>query len=154
MSEVSIDEVLARRRLHVMNVPEVPAPPATPDAPAPGAYVLEGDGAAPGETPRNPDAVREDVIDALRLVKDPEIPVNIYDLGLIYELDVAETGHVSVKMTLTAPGCPVAGSLVGEVQQRMEKVPGVRHARTELVWDPPWTQDRLSEAAKLELGLY
>jgi FeS assembly SUF system protein len=98
--------------------------------------------------------IEEKVIEALKLVYDPEIPVNIYELGLIYSIDVdPDTSAVSVKMTLTAPGCPVAGSLPREVQQRIESVPGVPQAVVELVWDPPWTKDRMSEAAQLELGL-
>jgi FeS assembly SUF system protein len=99
-------------------------------------------------------AVEEKVIEALKTVFDPEIPVNIYELGLIYEIDVDEQSQsVYVKMTLTAPGCPVAGSLPGEVQRKIESVPGVPKAVVELVWDPPWTKDRMSEAAMLELGL-
>jgi FeS assembly SUF system protein len=99
-------------------------------------------------------AVEEKVIEALRTVYDPELPVNIYDLGLIYDIDVdAETSSVYVQMTLTAPGCPVAGTLPGEVQRKIQSVPGVPQAVVELVWDPPWSKDRMSEAALLELGL-
>jgi FeS assembly SUF system protein len=99
-------------------------------------------------------AVEEEVIEAIRTVFDPEIPVNIYDLGLIYDIDVdEETSAVYVKMTLTAPGCPVAGSLPAEVQRKIESVPRVTRAVVELVWDPPWSKDRMSEAALLELGL-
>jgi FeS assembly SUF system protein len=97
--------------------------------------------------------LRDRLVQALKTVYDPEIPVNIYDLGLIYDLDVAETGEVHVRMTLTAPGCPVAGSLVKEVHDRVRETVGVRRVRTELVWDPPWTQDCLSFEARLELGL-
>jgi FeS assembly SUF system protein len=99
-------------------------------------------------------AVEEKVIEALRTVYDPELPVNIYDLGLIYDIDVdAETSSVYVQMTLTAPGCPVAGTLPGEVQRKIQSVPGVPQAVVELVWDPPWSKERMSEAALLELGL-
>jgi FeS assembly SUF system protein len=99
-------------------------------------------------------AVEEKVIEALRTVYDPELPVNIYDLGLIYDVDIdAQTFSVYVQMTLTAPGCPVAGTLPGEVQRKIESVPGVPQAVVELVWDPPWSKDRMSEAALLELGL-
>lgn len=94
------------------------------------------------------------VIEAIRQVYDPEIPVNLYDLGLIYEIAVADDNSVKVKMTLTAPACPVAGSLPGEVERRIENVPEVKSADVELVWDPPWTRDRMSEAAQLELGLF
>jgi FeS assembly SUF system protein len=99
-------------------------------------------------------AIEEKVIAALRTVYDPEIPVNIYDLGLIYDIDVdAETSAVHVQMTLTAPGCPVAGTLPGEVQKKVETVAGAGQAVVELVWDPPWSKERMSEAAMLELGL-
>ena len=98
--------------------------------------------------------IEEKVIEALRTVFDPELPVNIYDLGLIYDIDVdAETSAVYVQMTLTAPGCPVAGTLPGEVQRKIQAVPGVPEAVVELVWDPPWSKDRMSEAALLDLGL-
>ena len=97
--------------------------------------------------------LRENVIAALRTIFDPEIPVNIYDLGLIYDLDVDEEGKVFIKMTLTAPACPVAESFPGTVQSRLYSVPGVSEVRVELVWDPPWTRDKLSEEAKLRLGL-
>ncbi|SDE17580.1 SUF system Fe-S cluster assembly protein [Paraburkholderia lycopersici] len=99
-------------------------------------------------------ALRERVIDALRTVFDPEIPVNIYDLGLVYELDVdAQTGSVSIHMTLTAPGCPVAQTFPATVEQCVDAVEGVSEARVELVWDPPWTRARMSEAALLQLGM-
>ena len=89
----------------------------------------------------------------LRTVYDPEIPVNIYELGLIYDIRVDEQNRVFVKMTLTAPGCPVAGSLPPEVERKIEIIPEVTSATVELVWDPPWTKDRMSEAALLDLGL-
>src|SRR5688572_30144581 len=99
-------------------------------------------------------AIEEKVIDAIRTVYDPEIPVNIYDLGLIYDIDVDDaTGKVHVKMTLTAPGCPVAGSLPLEVERRIETIEEVPSAVVELVWDPPWSREMMSEAAQLELGL-
>lgn len=93
------------------------------------------------------------VADVLRNVYDPEIPVNIYDLGLIYELKVEPSGEVRVKMTLTAPGCPVAGMLMMEVQDRIKRLSGVKDVKVELVWDPPWDMSRMSEAARLQLGL-
>ena len=98
-------------------------------------------------------AVTEKVIDVLRTVFDPEIPVNIYELGLIYDIRVDEQNRVHVKMTLTAPGCPVAGTLPPEVERKIEVIPEVTSATVELVWDPPWTKDRMSEAALLDLGL-
>ena len=100
-----------------------------------------------------PDEIRERVIEALKTCYDPEIPVNIVDLGLIYEVDVAEDGSVHIDMTLTSPACPVAETLPPEVEQRAAGVEGVTSAKVDVVWDPPWGPDRMSEAALLELGL-
>lgn len=94
----------------------------------------------------------ENVIQALREIFDPEIPVNIYDLGLIYGVDIDE-GHVTVTMTLTTPHCPVAESMPGEVEMRVGAVPGVGSAEVNLVWDPPWDPQKMSDEAKLELGM-
>lgn len=97
---------------------------------------------------------RARVIEALRTVFDPEIPVNIYDLGLVYALDIDEAaGRVAVRMTLTAPGCPVARTFPSIVEDVVRSVEGVGDATVELVWDPPWNKERLSEAARLQLGL-
>jgi FeS assembly SUF system protein len=93
------------------------------------------------------------VLEALKTVRDPEIPVNLVDLGLIYELIVRKDGTVYVEMTLTTPACPVAGALPGQVQQAVSAVAGVNDVRVKLVWAPPWSQDRMSEEARLELGL-
>lgn len=101
---------------------------------------------------RPPEALREAVVDALRTVFDPEIPVNIYELGLVYRCDVDAGGKVAIEMTLTAPGCPVAGTMPGMVQKAVEAVEGVGEVSVELVWDPPWDQSRMSEEARLELG--
>ncbi len=98
-------------------------------------------------------ALQEKVLEALKTVRDPEIPVNLVDLGLIYELMVNKDGTVYVEMTLTTPACPVAGGLPGQVQEAIAAVPGVQDARVKLDWSPPWTRDRMSEEAKLELGL-
>lgn len=99
-------------------------------------------------------AVSEDmVIAALRTVFDPEIPVNIYDLGLIYGIAIDEDNKVDIKMTLTSPGCPVAQTFPGTVEQAVNQVEGVKDCLVELVWDPPWTADRIPEAVKLELGI-
>ena len=84
---------------------------------------------------------------------DPEIPVNIYDLGLIYKIDIDAENKVHVEMTLTSPACPVAGTLPGDVEMKVRSVDGVREAKVEVVWDPPWGQHMMSEAAQLELGL-
>ncbi|MGA2497481.1 MAG: SUF system Fe-S cluster assembly protein [Tepidisphaeraceae bacterium] len=100
---------------------------------------------------RNP--LEEKIVDALRAVYDPELPVNIYDLGLIYSIDISADNRIQVKMTLTAPGCPVAGTLPPEVQRRIETVPGVAGATVELVWQPIWGREMMSEIARLELGL-
>lgn len=95
----------------------------------------------------------EAVCDACRTVHDPEIPVNIYDLGLVYSIRIDGEGAVEIDMTLTAPGCPVAGEMPGWVQDAAEAVPGVKSAAVTLVWDPPWGMDMLSDEAKLELGM-
>lgn len=97
--------------------------------------------------------VYEGVIAALSEIYDPEIPVNIYDLGLIYGVDVTADGHVVVTMTLTTPHCPVAESMPGEVELRVGAVPGVGSAEVNLVWDPPWDPQKMSDEAKLELGM-
>lgn len=99
-------------------------------------------------------SLKERVIAAMRTVYDPEISVNIYDLGLIYEIDINPQSEVFVKMTLTAPACPVAGILPGQVEAAIKSVDGVSDARVELVWDPPWSQERMTDEAKLTLGLY
>jgi FeS assembly SUF system protein len=93
------------------------------------------------------------IVEVVRQIYDPEIPVNIYDLGLIYEINIDEKYHVNVKMTLTAPGCPVAGSLPIQVEQKIEAIPQVVSADVEVVWDPPWDKSKMSEAALLDLGL-
>jgi FeS assembly SUF system protein len=93
------------------------------------------------------------VVDTLRTVYDPEIPVDIYELGLVYDVNVNEEDHVHIKMTLTAPSCPIADGIVTEVQEKLEAIPGVKKADVELVFDPPWDVSRASEAARLELGL-
>jgi FeS assembly SUF system protein len=97
--------------------------------------------------------IEAQVIEALRTCFDPEIPVDIYELGLIYEVKVGDTGEVDVKMTLTSPHCPAAQSLPSEVEAKVRSVPGVKSAMAEVVWDPPWNPGMMSEAAKLQLGL-
>lgn len=98
-------------------------------------------------------ALYDGVIDALKDIFDPEIPVNIYDLGLIYGVEVTEGGHAIVTMTLTTPHCPVAESMPGEVELRVSAVPGIATADVNLVWDPPWDPQKMSDDAKLELGM-
>ena len=99
-------------------------------------------------------SIEQRVVTALRHIYDPELPVNIYDLGLIYEIEINNHSEVFVRMTLTAPGCPVAGSLPGEVECSIKKLSGVSDAHVELVWDPPWSEDNMSDEAKLALGLF
>jgi FeS assembly SUF system protein len=106
-----------------------------------------------GGEPVDREDLEKRVVGALKQIYDPEIPVNIYDLGLIYKVDVDDNGVVAVEMTLTTPGCPVAQTFPGEVENAVRSVDGVSAASVELVWDPPWCPDKLSEAAKLELGL-
>jgi FeS assembly SUF system protein len=97
--------------------------------------------------------MKDQIIAALKNVYDPEIPINIWELGLIYQIDVNETGVAHIRMTLTAPNCPVAGSLPAEVERRVRAVPGVTDVKVELVFDPPWDKSKMSQGAKLALGL-
>jgi FeS assembly SUF system protein len=115
-----------------------------------GFLAAKPEGVSPGEPGGD---LYEGVVSALKEIFDPEIPVNIYDLGLIYGVDVSDDGAVAVTMTLTTPHCPVAESMPGEVQLRVEAVPGVRDAEVNLVWDPPWDMAKMSDEAKLELGM-
>jgi len=95
-----------------------------------------------------------EIVKALSRVFDPEIPVNIYELGLVYEVIVDASSHVGIRMTLTAPACPAAQFLPKQVAQAAEAVPGVAGVSVDVVWDPPWTRDRMSDAAKLQLGMF
>ena len=123
-----------------------------------------GDGEPPkeGETIRSgslkdptiPNATEEMVVNAMRGVYDPEIPVNIYDLGLIYDIKIADDGNVAITMTLTAPACPVAGSLPKEVADIVANVEGVGEVDVVITWDPPWTQANMSEVAKVALDMF
>jgi FeS assembly SUF system protein len=97
--------------------------------------------------------LKEKIIDEIKKIFDPEIPVNIYELGLIYNIDVNEDKKVYIEMTLTSPNCPVAESLPNMVKENILKVPDVKDVDLKLVWDPPWTKEKMSEAAKLELNL-
>jgi len=106
---------------------------------------LEGTTGSPLEAP---------IVAAIRDVFDPEIPVNIFDLGLIYVIDIDDDGNIFVGMTLTAPGCPVAGEIPIWVRDAVMPVEGVKHVDVEILWDPPWTPDNMSEAAKLDLGMF
>ena len=108
---------------------------------------------APIDPAVTPVASEAEVTVALQTVHDPEIPVNIYDLGLIYEITIAEDGSITIEMSLTAPACPVAGEMPGEVARAVAALPGAGVVSVNLVWDPPWTPERMSEDAKLALGM-
>ena len=116
----------------------------TPTEPLEGAPLI-----APSSTDH---PLYEQVVDACRTVYDPEIPVNIYELGLIYTIDIDEENAVNIKMSLTAPGCPVAGEMPGWVADAVEPIPGVKQVDVDLVWEPPWGMDMMSDEARLELG--
>jgi FeS assembly SUF system protein len=126
--------------------PEIPSPSQTPPEES-----AEGVSAAPSTDPSD---VEMAIVEALKTVFDPEIPVNIYEMGLIYDIDLQDEGAVKLKMTLTSPGCPVAGTLPGEVQAKVQGVPGVGAVDVELVWEPTWNPSMMSEAARLELGMF
>jgi FeS assembly SUF system protein len=109
-----------------------------------------------GEAPAGPvdrEGLRERIVETLKSIHDPEIPVNIYDLGLIYGFEIADDGSVEIEMTLTAPACPVAGTIVQEVAKKTGEIDGVSRSHVTLTWDPPWTRERMTEEALLELGL-
>ena len=129
-----------------------PLTPAASVEPTPGTS-RSADGSSDGDTTPTDEEIEREIIDILRTCYDPEIPVNIYDLGLIYDIKLDETRNVHIKMTLTSPMCPVAGSLPPEVQNKAASVEGVNSAKVDVVWDPPWTQDMMGEAAKIKLGL-
>jgi FeS assembly SUF system protein len=98
--------------------------------------------------------IEAQAIEVLRTCYDPEIPVNIYEMGLIYQIKISDEGEIEVKMSLTSPNCPAIQSLPSEVQEKLKTIPGVKDARVIVVWDPPWDPGRMSEAAKLELGMF
>jgi len=117
--------------------------------------VSESDGDAPAEKalPASPEELQGNIVSALQEIYDPEIPVNIYELGLIYSVDVAEDFSAHVTMTLTTPHCPVAESMPGEVELKVSSVEGVNGVQVDLVWEPPWDMSKMSDEARLELGL-
>jgi FeS assembly SUF system protein len=134
----------------IIPLADAPAPSETPEptpAPAPteGAFTPE---------PLNTLTLQPKLVEAVSKVFDPEIPVNIYELGLIYNLDVDANMNVQVLMTLTAPACPAAQTIPIDVERRIREVPGINDVKVAVVWDPPWTRDKMSEAAKLTLGMY
>ena len=129
--------------------------------PGPAGPAVGQAGASPSETapPIEPDPVRTlelkpQIVEQLSTVFDPEIPVNVYELGLIYDIAVDKVGLAVIQMTLTAPGCPAAVTLPAEVQGKVKGIEGVSDARVDLVWEPPWDKDRMSDAAKLQLGIF
>ena len=99
-------------------------------------------------------SLEEKIIQVLKTCYDPEIPVDIFELGLIYEIRIDDEANVNIKMTLTSPACPVAGSLPGEVEMKIKTVPEIKSVNIELVWNPPWDRDMMSDVAKVELGMY
>jgi FeS assembly SUF system protein len=105
------------------------------------------------DTPLDKTLLEAKVVDVLQSCYDPEIPVNVYELGLIYNIEIGDHGSVLVKMTLTSPACPVAGSLPPEIEGKLKAIEGVSDAKVEVVWDPPWTPEKMSEAAKLQLNV-
>jgi FeS assembly SUF system protein len=146
------------RRIEVEEVDGVAPPPKARVSDAGSTFERKRDyleGFLAQQKPAEPAAgdLYEAVIEALKDIYDPEIPVNIYDLGLIYDVEITPENHAMVKMTLTTPNCPVAESMPGEVELRVGSVPGVGHAEVELVWDPPWDPQKMSDEAKLELGM-
>lgn len=128
---------MSENRFHLPVMGEKPVPPVAPVPALPADASLE-----------------DRVLAVMKTIFDPELPINIVELGLIYDLKVSPAGDVAIRMTLTTPNCPVAGSLPGEVRNKVAAVPGVTSATVELVWEPPWDKSRLSEAAQLELGLF
>jgi len=129
------------------------------DAPAPTETPEPEPAAPPAETAFTPDPLKTltlqpALVEAVSKVFDPEIPVNIYELGLIYNLDVDSNNNVQVRMTLTAPACPAAQTIPIDVERRVREIPGINDVKVAVVWDPPWTRDKMSEAAKLTLGMY
>jgi FeS assembly SUF system protein len=130
-----------------MNFPVIPHPASPPPASSNETAGMTSD---PGRT----SALRPQIVEALSKIFDPEIPVNIYELGLIYDIIVDQSSTVGIRMTLTAPACPAAQTLPVEVKNRVAEIPGVAGVKLDIVWEPPWDRDRMSEAARLQLGLF
>jgi FeS assembly SUF system protein len=132
---------------HIVPLADVPAPSPPETAPA-----LAEDSFSPD--PLNTLKFQPALVEAVSKVFDPEIPVNIYELGLVYALEVDTNSNVQVRMTLTAPACPAAQTIPIDVERRIREVAGVNEVKVKIVWDPPWTREKMSEAAKLSLGMY
>ena len=146
------------KKIEIEEVEAVDAPPRarlTPDVERKRDYLAGFLADTKPELPANAagGALQESVIEALKSIYDPEIPVDIYELGLIYDVAISEDGDALVTMTLTTPHCPVAESMPGEVELRVLSVPGIRDAEVKLVWDPPWDPSKMSDEARLELGM-
>ena len=131
-------------------IPLADAPTPSPQAPGDAAPVPSG---AFVRDPLNSLTFQPQMVEAVSKVFDPEIPVNIYELGLIYDMDVDTEANARIRMTLTAPACPAAQTIPIDVERRVREVAGLNDVKVEVVWDPPWTRDRMSEAAKLSLGM-
>lgn len=134
----------------IIPLADAPAPTETPE-PEPAPVPAEG---AFAPDPLKTLTLQPALVEAVSKVFDPEIPVNIYELGLIYNLDVDSNNNVQVRMTLTAPACPAAQTIPIDVERRVREIPGINDVKVAVVWDPPWTRDKMSEAAKLTLGMY
>ncbi|MBK1665760.1 SUF system Fe-S cluster assembly protein [Rhodospirillum rubrum] len=131
-------------------MPPYAMPAALMDPPEEGAIAHAGSPLVEGATPASRDAV----IDSLQEIYDPEIPVNIYDLGLIYEIEIDDHGDCKILMTLTAPACPVAGTLPGETAEKVATLEGIGRVEVNLTWEPPWTPERMSEVARVALDMF
>ena len=123
----------------------------TPDVPAPNRPEIDLSSSLP---PAEIDRLTDDIIAALKSVYDPEIPADIYELGLVYRVDLDDERNVAIDMTLTAPGCPVAGEMPGWVENAVAAVPGIKSAKVSMVFDPPWDQSRMSEEARIAVGMF
>jgi FeS assembly SUF system protein len=136
---------------HVQTPAEAPAPGEPGASPEPAAIKEEAPSSIP---PEELERLREDLVGALKTVFDPEIPVDIYELGLIYKIDVDDDRNIEIEMTLTAPGCPVAGDMPGWVENAASSVPGVGQVKVNLTFDPPWDMSRMSDEARLALNMF
>jgi FeS assembly SUF system protein len=147
MTQKTVD--LDTTRLHPGIEDPAPAAPVSAAEPGPASVPIDNELL----TFEQLQELRQKIVAVLCSCFDPEIPVNIYELGLIYDIDLASTGALRIRMTLTSPACPVAGSLPAEVQRKLQAIPRVGSVQVDLVWDPPWDKNRMSEAAKLQLGI-